>query len=84
MEHGLPIAIKLPDRSRVDADLAMMMLLRRLASSGTAHDHARLLGVSDTRFCTTVNYMMDYLYDNWASRLSDLFTWEDEFEDFAA
>jgi hypothetical protein len=78
-DRGRPrwIRVGQPGRqSVVSADWAMMVLMKRLASTASYRDLKKILGGSKTALSDTFLHMLGYLYHRYSRRLSDLSWYE--------
>lgn len=78
-DRGSPrwIRVGQPGRhSVVPADWALMVLLKRLASTASYRDLKKILGGSKTVLSDTFLHMLGYMYHRYSRRLSDLAWYE--------
>ena len=67
----------------VRADAALLATLRRLSYVVRLEDLVHELSMGYTLLSVASNWMIDYIYDNYSSRLNRIEAWEDLFPDFA-
>ena len=82
--HGPQLARYMHIGARVvRTDWALMVLLKRMASTATYKDLRFVVGGSKTAVCSTFLHMLEYLYNNFTDRVTSLLVWEDHMLGFA-
>lgn len=82
--HGPQLARYMHVGARVvRTDWALMVLLKRMASTATYKDLRFVVGGSKTAVCSTFLHMLEYLYNNFTDRVTSLLVWEDHMLGFA-